>query len=73
MIVFVTSDVPSKPGMPQIGSLKSRTVSVWWSASTEENNSPISSYMIQVRLVLCHQRPSQRFQKFLIHFGSRLL
>ncbi|XP_063439230.1 tyrosine-protein phosphatase 99A-like isoform X4 [Mytilus trossulus] len=42
-------DVPSKPGMPQIGSLKSRTVSVWWSASTEENNSPISSYMIQVR------------------------
>ena len=42
-------DVPSKPGRPQIGNLLSRKVFVWWLASTEDHNSVISSYLIQVR------------------------
>jgi len=50
-IHYFSSDVPSKPGRPQIGNLLSRKVFVWWLASTEDHNSVISSYLIQVRLV----------------------
>lgn len=46
---LIVQDVPSKPGRPEIGNLQSRKVSLWWLASTEEHNSPISSYLIQVR------------------------
>lgn len=42
-------DVPSQPGRPEVGSLNTRNVTVWWSGSLEVNNSPLKHYLVEVR------------------------
>ena len=52
----VDPDVPSPPGQAQILDTQSRQVTVTWTPSYTDNNSPISNYNIQIRYGLALNR-----------------
>ncbi|KAK3101774.1 hypothetical protein FSP39_006244 [Pinctada imbricata] len=49
--LLVVQDVPSPPGRPIIITVGSRSVTVRWQASLQENNSPIVSYLARIKSV----------------------
>ncbi|XP_076468835.1 putative receptor-type tyrosine-protein phosphatase mosPTP-1 [Babylonia areolata] len=44
----VVQDVPSPPGKPDVMEVESQKATLSWSASTQDNNSPISNYIVQL-------------------------
>lgn len=47
---LLVQDVPTIPGRPVITEVESRSVTVSWAHSKKENNSPIFSYVTQIKL-----------------------
>ncbi|KAL8568602.1 hypothetical protein ACOMHN_006263 [Nucella lapillus] len=45
---LVVQDVPSAPGQAQIEDVQSRQVTMVWLASDNDNNSPISNYIVEI-------------------------
>ncbi|XP_033746096.1 LOW QUALITY PROTEIN: tyrosine-protein phosphatase 99A-like [Pecten maximus] len=47
---LLVQDVPTIPGRPIITDIESRSITVTWAHSHQENNSPIFSYVIQMKM-----------------------
>ncbi|XP_069101709.1 tyrosine-protein phosphatase 99A-like isoform X3 [Argopecten irradians] len=47
---LLVQDVPTIPGRPVITDIESRSITVSWAHSRKENNSPIFSYVIQMKM-----------------------